>query len=221
MDVINERLDGLLSPANRSTSSASLKVSQVRDAVETSEVISKCMAIAKFIDEDLDNCADPNEIRLLFARVLGVQPRDVPMQNERVKEFVGITRDELCSLLSKNFTPCAVDKIHWTMGLASHVLISCNFSCEADRTLAQAIATYFVCEKNIAVYFKKSEMSIAVGVERAKAVIAIVSPDFQRNQGCTEELNYCDQCKVNYPAVNKICHKINDCFLLGPNYRDH
>ena len=125
MNVINERLDGLLSPANRSSISL---VSQVRDyAVETSEVISKCMAIAKFIDEDLDNCAEPNEIRLLFARVLGVQPRDVPMQNERIKEFVGVTRDELCSLLSKNFTPCAIDKMHWTMGLASHILISCNF----------------------------------------------------------------------------------------------
>ena len=39
-------------------------------------------------------------------------------------------------------------------------------------------------------------MSIAVGVERAKFAILIASPEFQRNQGCAEEVNYCDQRKV-------------------------
>ena len=40
-------------------------------------------------------------------------------------------------------------------------------------------------------------MSIAVSVKRAKAAIIIASPEFQRNQGCAEEVNYyCDQRKV-------------------------
>jgi hypothetical protein len=197
MEAITEHLDALLAPEKRSASGgASVAVSNIRDAVETSAVIARCMAIAKCIHEDLDNCSDPDEIRLLFARVLGVQPRDVPMQDERIKELVNVSRDELCNLLSRNFTPTAVEKMQWTMGLTSHVLIACNFANEKDRSLAQKIATYLVTQKNVAVYFKKSEVFIAVGVEHAKAVIVIASPEFQRSQGCAEELNYCDQYKL-------------------------
>jgi hypothetical protein len=129
-------------------------VANLRGAVLSEEVIGKGIDIARHVDEDLDNSTDANEIRMLFARLLGKQPQDIQMQDERLRQFVGKTREELCDLIVRNFTVETINKIHWTLGLSAHVLICCNTLNEKDRLLAQKITTYLVKEKKLAVYFK-------------------------------------------------------------------